>query len=66
VKEGVDLALFRSMFDIDFEKRFAPIIEQTREEGLGGIQGNRYALTLEGQIRLDSILEAFADRILTN
>ncbi len=66
VKEGVDLALFRSMFDIDFEKRFAPIIEQTREEGLAETDNNRYALTLEGQIRLDSILEAFADRILTN
>ena len=63
--EGVDLAAFESEFSASFEKWFAPTIEQVTQARFGNIKNRRFALTLEGQVRLDSILEAFADRILT-
>ncbi|RLC16879.1 MAG: coproporphyrinogen III oxidase family protein, partial [Deltaproteobacteria bacterium] len=60
--EGLDLEKFQTLFRLSFENHFKDILEQIFEESLGFIKDNRFALTLEGKVRLNSIVEAFAQK----
>lgn len=62
--EGLDLAEFKTLFDTSFETRFKDILEQVFEASFGFVKAGRFALTLEGKVRLNSIVEAFAGKIL--
>ncbi len=60
--EGLDLERFQALFHVSFETHFKDILEQIFNESLGFITDNRFALTLEGKVRLNSIVEAFAQK----
>ncbi|MBT6341749.1 MAG: radical SAM family heme chaperone HemW [Desulfobacula sp.] len=62
--EGLDIAKFQTLFHDSFENRYKDILEPILGESLGIINDQRFALTLEGKIRLDSIVEAFAEKTL--
>lgn len=64
--QGVDIVQFESRFKVPFKDRFAKIIAHVEKGGFGGIERRRLALNLEGRIRLDSIVEAFARKIMAN
>ncbi len=64
--EGLNLEKFQTLFDLSFKKEFESIIAQVETESLGKIEENCFFLTLEGKIRLDSIVEAFAQKILSD
>ncbi len=64
---GLDMAAFEKMSGQDFLTLFAPLLARLESQGLGAVvsgPGSRFHLTLSGRARLDSIVEAFADRIL--
>ena len=60
--EGLGLERFQALFHVSFETHFKDILEQIFNESLGFITDNRFALTLEGKVRLNSIVEAFAQK----
>lgn len=60
---GMDLSIFRSEFGTSFEKTFSAIIDRVQNAGFGLLKQNRFVLTPEGKVRLDSIVEAFAHSI---
>ena len=62
--EGLDLSKFQILFDHCFENTYSDILEPIFEASLGNIKDQWFALTLEGKIRLDGIVEAFAEKIL--
>lgn len=62
--EGLDLAKFQALFHDSFENRYKDILERIFADSLGFIKDQRFALTLEGKIRLDSIVETFAEKTI--
>ncbi len=62
--QGVDLNDFYNRFNIEFEKKFENELSQVSKENFGSIQDNRFLLNLDGRVHLNSIVEAFADRIV--
>ncbi len=60
--EGLDLKRFKTVFCDSFEKKYKDILDQIMEESLGFMKDHRFALTLEGKICLNSIVEAFAEK----
>lgn len=62
--EGLDIAKFQTLFHDSFENRYKDILEPILGESLGIINDQRFALTLEGKTRLNSIVEAFAEKTL--
>jgi len=62
--EGVDLIKFEALFHLSFEDRFKDILGNLLDACLGVVKDNRFFLTLEGKLHLNSIVEAFADKIL--
>ncbi len=64
--QGIDLAVFKARFEISFEQQFKTIILSTQQAGLADFDEKRFVLTLQGKIHLDSIIEAFAQKIPTH
>ncbi|SDT84253.1 radical SAM family heme chaperone HemW [Desulfobacula phenolica] len=62
--EGLDLKKFTTLFCVSFETRFKDILDHILESSFGSVKDGRFALTLEGRAHLDSIVEAFAEKIL--
>ncbi len=65
--DGLDMAAFEKMSGQNFLTLFAPLVARLESQGLGAVLSgpeSRFSLTLSGRARLDSIVEAFADRIL--
>lgn len=62
--KGVCLNTYHSRFGIRFEDEFSAIIEKVAAQSFGSVSHERFALTLKGKCRLDSIVEAFADQIV--
>ncbi|NOX33294.1 MAG: radical SAM family heme chaperone HemW [Deltaproteobacteria bacterium] len=62
--EGLDLAEFKTLFNISFEAQFKDMLEQILEGSSGLIKDGRFMLTLEGKTCLNSIVEGFAGKIL--
>ncbi len=62
--EGLDLKEFEILFCVSFETRFKDILNPILESSFGCVENGRFALTLEGKTHLDSIVEAFAEKIL--
>lgn len=61
--EGICLEIFKNRFGMAFEEKFAPVIDQVCKESFGRLDGSHFSLTIEGKVRLDSIVEAFAEKI---
>ncbi len=61
--EGINIKSFNKQFDLSFEEKYESIIGQIIDESLADIRGHYFALTLEGRIRLNSIVESFASTI---
>lgn len=61
--EGISLSKFMTCFDIAFEDQFSSVIGQICRESLGVLDDSHFFLTLEGRVRLNSIVEAFAEQI---
>ncbi len=62
--EGLNLEAFEKCFGQSFESCFKIIIDQICSESLGTIDTKHFVLNLEGKARLNSIVEAFAEKIL--
>ncbi len=62
-REGIDLSVFRSIAGREFESMFPDLVNHLCEAGFGRLTHERFFLTLEGKIRLDSIVETFARKI---
>lgn len=65
--DGIDITAVDKMTGQDFLTTFAPLVDRLERQGLGEVlisPGKRFLLTLSGRARLDSIVEAFADKIL--
>lgn len=62
-KEGIDTLAFKNRFGLSFLNLFRPVIARVRDNGYGTITNNRFALNLEGQIRLDHIVRECVDLI---
>lgn len=62
-REGLDLKQFETLSGISFKSRFDKLLAQVHSESLGEIENSRFALTLDGKIRLNSIVEGFAQTI---
>jgi len=62
--EGLDKKKFQARFHVSFESQFKDILEHILEASLGFIKEDRFALTLEGKTHLNSIVEAFAQKII--
>ncbi|MCF6248128.1 MAG: radical SAM family heme chaperone HemW, partial [Desulfobacula sp.] len=62
--QGVDLNIFYERFNIAFEQKFKNELDQINKEKLGSIKDNCFSLNLDGRLHLNSIIEAFADRII--
>lgn len=63
-REGMDISLFDALSDHPFLEWFPGLLDDLKAQGLGRVDGHRFALTLEGWTRLDSIVAAFAGQIL--
>lgn len=61
---GVNLTAFEQQFSVSFEHRFGDVISEVVQENLGELKKTAFCLTLEGRIRLDAIVESFAEQIL--
>lgn len=61
--EGLDLEKFQSVFHISFTDRFTDTLDNLLDQSLGFFTENRFALTLEGKVHLDNILEIFSSKI---
>jgi len=62
-REGLDLNQFETLFGISFKTRFEKLLAQVHSASLGEIRNSRFSLTLDGKIRLNSIVEGFAQTI---
>lgn len=65
--DGIDITEFEKMLGQDFLTTFDRLLDRLERQGLGTVvigPGKRFLLTLSGRARLDSIVEAFADKIL--
>lgn len=62
--EGLDVEKFQNLFCVSFKKQFSDILKPVLDESLGCFKDYRFGLTLEGKVRLNSIVEAFAGKIL--
>ncbi len=64
--DGIDITEFEKMLGQDFLTTFDRLLDRLERQGLGAVTGpgKRFLLTLSGRARLDSIVEAFAAKIL--
>ncbi|MCD4674610.1 MAG: radical SAM family heme chaperone HemW [Desulfobacula sp.] len=62
--EGLDLEKFKTLFHVLFQNEFSQILENILDQSFGRFSDHRFALTLEGKAHLNSIVEAFAQKIL--
>lgn len=63
--DGLDISALETMMGQAYLTRVVPLISLLETQKLGAVgAGNRFALTLSGRARLDSIVEAFSDIIL--
>ena len=62
--EGLDLEKFQTLFHRSFQNEFREIINNILDQSLGHFMGPKFALTLEGKTHLNSIVEAFSQKIL--
>lgn len=58
---GLDINAFEDRFGIVFTIEFKEVLEQIRNQHFCEVKDGRFRLNLEGQTRLNSILEGFAD-----
>ncbi len=63
-RDGIDVSVFKSRFSQSFETLFKKTIHQVGQNDLGGFHQGSFRLNLNGMMRLNAIVEAFADRIL--
>ncbi len=63
-RDGIDLSFFESRFSQSFNSLFEALIRQVIETGLAEFLQGRFRLNLDGMMRLNAIVEAFADQIL--
>jgi putative oxygen-independent coproporphyrinogen III oxidase len=66
-RDGIDIAAVDKITGQDFSATFDRLLDRLERQGLGGFvdgPGKRFSLTLSGRARLDSIVEAFVDKIL--
>jgi oxygen-independent coproporphyrinogen-3 oxidase len=61
--EGLDMNGFESRFQISFQNEFREIIDNILDQSLCRFNDHRFALTLEGKTHLNSIVEAFSQKI---
>ncbi|MFO7886336.1 MAG: radical SAM family heme chaperone HemW [Desulfobacteraceae bacterium] len=61
---GVDIKKFEALSGQKFSCVFDSLLKPLMTRGLGGIKNDRFSLTLEGMLLLDSIVSQFADKIL--
>lgn len=61
--EGVDVEKFQTLFHQSFQKKFSDVLDPVLEASLGCFTGRNFALTLNGKARLNSIVEAFSQKI---
>ena len=64
-REGMDLKETESLVGMDFHAFFRPFSGELENRGMAVSEEGRFFLTLEGMCRLDDIVSAFADRILS-
>ncbi|MCK5696283.1 MAG: radical SAM family heme chaperone HemW [Desulfobacula sp.] len=62
--EGLDLEKFQILFHRSFQNEFREILDNILDQSLGRFMGHEFALTLEGKTHLNSIIEAFSQKIL--
>ena len=62
--EGLDVEKFNTLFHRSFQNDFREILDNTLDQSLGHFSDHKFALTLEGKVHLNSIVEAFAQKIL--
>lgn len=60
---GIDIARFESVFDIDFMKRFGPVIDTPHMRALLAVADGRCALTEDGMVVMDAVVERLVERI---
>ena len=61
--EGIDLIAFNNKFGFDFEQYFAGQLDELVMEGKANLTDNRFALTTEGLLLLDSICASLVQAI---
>ncbi|MFH2092434.1 MAG: radical SAM family heme chaperone HemW [Pseudomonadota bacterium] len=61
--DGIDIPEFEQAFDVSFRTMFTTVIHSVCDNRLGGFQQERFALNLDGRMRLNNIVEAFVDLI---
>jgi len=61
--EGLDVEKFQTLFHQSFQKKFSDVLDSILEASLGYFAGRNFALTLDGKSRLNSIVEAFSQKI---
>lgn len=64
-REGMDLKETEALLGMDFHAFFRPFSGELENRGMAVSREGRFFLTLEGMCRLDDIVSAFADRILS-
>lgn len=62
--EGLDMKKFQSLFHLSFQAMFNDILQQLIKDSLGSFKDEMFSLTLEGRVRLNHIVEVFAEKIL--
>lgn len=62
--EGINLKDFRDRLNVSFQEKFAKQIDAVLEQNLGKMSDDSFFLTLDGRMRLDSIVESFCDQVL--
>jgi oxygen-independent coproporphyrinogen-3 oxidase len=61
--EGLDFKIFQNRFQVSFEILFKEVLTPLLEQSFGCLNDHKFALTLEGKVHLDSIVEGFAQKI---
>lgn len=64
-RQGMDLYELEHLLGADFHSFFHPLPGQLETRGMAVSKKGRFYLTLDGMCRLDDIVSAFADRILS-
>jgi len=64
-REGIDLKETENLLGTDFHTFFNPLVQKLESRKMAVSKEGRFFLTLEGMCRLDHIVSAFADRILS-
>lgn len=62
--QGIDLEEFAAEFGTSFTSKFHDLVLTISGQSMGFIRNGRFCLSLEGMACLDSIVEAFAEKIL--